>query len=405
MNWNTHKGGNIMVSEKMYELGTKKSTIRTIFEFGRKRAAEVGEENIFDFSLGNPNVPTPEYVKEAAIDILTNMPPEAVHGYTIAPGNPQAREALAKSINERFGTKFDGHNLFLTAGAAAAITICFKALCEEGDEFIMFAPFFPEYRCFVESVGGKLVVVPAKVDDFQIRFDEFEKRLTPHTKAVIVNSPNNPSGAVYSEATIQRLSEILAAKEQEYGHPIFIISDEPYREIAYEGYTVPYIPKYYKNTLVCYSYSKSFSLPGERIGYIVVPDEVADFGAVYGAIAGAARVLTHVNAPSLWQLVVARCAGQPSDISTYVKNGQLLYQGLIDAGFTCVKPQGAFYLFPKALEEDDYAFCERAKKYDLLLVPGTDFGCPGYFRAAYCIKTSTIERSLPLFKKLAAEYR
>lgn len=394
-----------MVSEKMYELGTKKSTIRTIFEFGRKRAAEVGEENIFDFSLGNPNVPTPEYVKEAAIDILTNMPPEAVHGYTIAPGNPQAREALAKSINERFGTQFDGHNLFLTAGAAAAITICFKALCEEGDEFITFAPFFPEYRCFVESVGGKLVVVPAKVDDFQIRFDEFEKHLTPHTKAVIVNSPNNPSGAVYSEATIQRLSEILVAKEQEYGHPIFIISDEPYREIAYEGYTVPYIPKYYKNTLVCYSYSKSFSLPGERIGYIVVPDEVADFGAVYGAIAGAARVLTHVNAPSLWQLVVARCAGQPSDISTYVKNGQLLYQGLIDAGFTCVKPQGAFYLFPKALEEDDYAFCERAKKYDLLLVPGTDFGCPGYFRAAYCIKTSTIERSLPLFKKLAAEYR
>lgn len=405
MNQNLYKGGNIMVSEKMYELGTKKSTIRTIFEFGRKRAAEVGEDNIFDFSLGNPNVPTPEYVKEAAVDILTHMPPEAVHGYTIAPGNPQAREALAKSINERFGTQFDGHNLFMTAGAAAAITICFKALCEEGDEFITFAPFFPEYRCFVESVGGKLVVVPAKVDDFQIQFDEFEKRLTPHTKAVIVNSPNNPSGAVYSEATIQRLADILTAKEKEYGHPIFIISDEPYREIAYEGYTVPYIPKYYKNTLVCYSYSKSFSLPGERIGYIVVPDEVSDFGAVYGAIAGAARVLTHVNAPSLWQLVVARCAGKPSDISTYIKNGQLLYQGLIDAGFTCVKPQGAFYLFPKALEADDYAFCERAKKYDLLLVPGTDFGCPGYFRVAYCIKTSTIERSLPLFKKLAAEYR
>ncbi|MBQ1510772.1 MAG: pyridoxal phosphate-dependent aminotransferase [Selenomonadaceae bacterium] len=393
-----------MVAEKMYELGTKKSTIRTIFEFGRKRAAEVGEENVFDFSLGNPNVPTPEFVKQAVLDILGEMEPSAIHGYTIAPGNPEVREVLAKSINERFGTNFAGKNLFLTAGAAAAITISFKALCEPGDEFIAFAPFFPEYRCFVESVGGKLVVVPAKPEDFQIDFAAFEKCLTPQTKAVIVNSPNNPSGAVYSEETIKGLAEILRGKEKEYGHPIFIISDEPYREIAFEGYTVPYVPKYYANTLVCYSYSKSFSLPGERIGYIVVPDEIADFGKVYGAIAGAARVLTHVNAPSLWQLVIARCAGRPSDISTYVKNGQLLYQGLVDAGFKCVKPQGAFYLFPQSLEPDDYAFCERAKKYDLLLVPGTDFGCPGHFRVAYCIKTETIERSLPLFKKLAAEY-
>ncbi len=402
---NMIKGGYHMVSKKMYELGTKKSTIRTIFEFGRKRAAEVGEENIYDFSLGNPNVPTPEFVKQAAIDILQTMPPEAVHGYTIAPGNPQVRETLARSINDRFGTHFAGKNLFMTAGAAAAITICFKALCEEGDEFIAFAPFFPEYRCFVESVGGKLVVVPARVEDFQIDFAAFEARLTPHTKAVIVNSPNNPSGAIYSEETIEELAAILRRKEEEYGHPIYIISDEPYREIAYEGNTVPYIPCYYRDTLVCYSYSKSFSLPGERIGYIVVPDELEGAAEVYGAIAGAARVLTHVNAPSLWQLVVARCAGKPSDISTYRKNGQLLYDGLIEAGFTCVKPQGAFYLFPKALEDDDYAFCERAKKYDLLLVPGTDFGCPGYFRAAYCIKTETIERSLPLFKKLAEEYR
>ena len=394
-----------MVSETMYELGTKKSTIRTIFEFGRKRAAEVGEENIFDFSLGNPNVPTPEFVKQAAIDILREMEPSAVHGYTVAPGNPEVRETLAGSINERFGTKFTGKNLFLTAGAAAAITISFKALAEPGDEFIAFAPFFPEYRCFVESVGAKLVVVPAQPEDFQINFTAFEGLVRADTKAVIVNSPNNPSGAVYSEQTIRRLADILRRKSKEYGHPIFIISDEPYREIAYEGYEVPYVTKYYENTLVCYSYSKSFSLPGERIGYIVVPDEVEDFGRIYGAVAGAARVLTHVNAPSLWQLVVARCAGKPSDISTYAKNGQMLYQGLIDAGFSCVKPQGAFYLFPKALEEDDYAFCERAKKYDLLLVPGADFGCPGYFRAAYCIKTETIERSLPLFKQLAAEYR
>ncbi len=394
-----------MVAEKMYELGTKKSTIRTIFEFGRKRAAEVGEENIFDFSLGNPNVPTPDFVKQAAMDILNEMEPSSVHGYTVAPGNPQVREILAKSINERFGTGFAGKNLFLTAGAAAAITISFKALSEPGDEFIAFAPFFPEYRCFVESTGAKLVVVPARTEDFQIDFNALEERMNSHTKAVIVNSPNNPSGAVYSEETIRQLSDILRKKSDEFGHPIFIISDEPYREIAYEGYEVPYVPKYYDNTLVCYSYSKSFSLPGERIGYIVVPDEVADFGRVYGAIAGAARVLTHVNAPSLWQLVIARCAGKPSDISIYKKNGQLLYQGLVDAGFTCVKPQGAFYLFPKALEEDDAAFCERAKKYDLLLVPGADFGCPGYFRAAYCIKTETIERSLPLFKKLAAEYK
>lgn len=394
-----------MINQKMYELGTKKSTIRTIFEFGRKRAAEVGEENVYDFSLGNPNVPTPEFIKAAAVDVLTNMEPSAVHGYTVAPGAPQTRAALAESVNKRFGTNFAAKNFFMTAGAAAAITICFKALAQPEDEFITFAPFFPEYRAFVESVGGKLVVVPAQPADWQIDFAAFEKLVTNHTKAVIVNSPNNPSGAVYSEETIQKLADILRRKEEEYHHPIFIISDEPYREIAFEGYTVPYVPKFYDNTLVCYSYSKSFSLPGERIGYIVVPDEVADFGKVYGSIAGAARVLTHVNAPSLWQLVIGRCADMPSDISTYVKNGQLLYQGLIDAGFECVKPQGAFYLFPKCLEEDDYAFCERAKKYDLLLVPGTDFGCPGYFRAAYCIKTETIEKSLPLFKKLADEYK
>lgn len=393
-----------MVSAKMYELGTKKSTIRTIFEFGRKRAAEVGEENIFDFSLGNPNVPTPDFVKEAAIDILQNSEPSAVHGYTVAPGNPQVREILAQSINARFGTKFAGKNLFITAGAAAAITISFKALAEDGDEFITFAPYFPEYKVFVESVGAKLNVVPAQPKDWQIDFDAFEKMLTPKVKAVIINSPNNPSGAVYSVETIQKLAQILKKKSAEFGRDIFIISDEPYREIAY-GVEVPYVPNFYDNTLVCYSYSKSFSLPGERIGYIVVPDSVADFGKIFGAVAGAARVLTHVNAPSLWQLVIAKCAGKPSDISIYERNAKLLYKGLIDAGFECVKPQGAFYLFPKALEDDDYAFCERAKKYDLLLVPGADFGCAGYFRAAYCIKTETIERSLPLFKKLAEEYK
>jgi aspartate aminotransferase len=394
-----------MIAEKMYELGTKKSTIRTIFEYGRKRAAEVGEENIYDFSLGNPNVPAPEFIKQAIIDILREEEPCAVHGYTIAPGSADVREILAKSINDRFNTKFSGKNLFMTAGAAAAITITFKAISEPNDEFITFAPFFPEYRCFVESTGAKLVVVPAQTKDFQIDFAEFEKCINAHTKAVIVNSPNNPSGAIYSEATVRQLASMLREKAKAFGHSIFLIADEPYREIAYDGLVVPYLTKYYDDTIVCYSYSKSFSLPGERIGYIVVPDEIADFGRVYGAIAGAGRVLTHVNAPSLFQKVVARCAGMPSDIRTYVKNGRLLYNGLVNAGFTCVKPQGAFYLFPKALEEDDYAFCKRAQKYDLLLVPGADFGCPGYFRIAYCIKTETIEKSLPLFKKLADEYK
>ena len=396
-----------MVSEKMYGLGTKKSTIRTIFEYGKQRAAVVGAENIFDFSIGNPNVPAPEAVKTAIIDILNTMDSCELHGYTVAPGDAEVRQTIAESINRRFGTNFAGKNLFMTSGAAAAITICFKALHEphSGDEFLTFAPYFPEYGCFVDGVGSKLVVVPANTENFEIQFDKFEELLSPKTKAVIVNSPNNPSGVVYSEETIKKLAAILEKKEAEYGHPIFIISDEPYRELVYGGLTVPYIPKYYKNTLVCYSWSKSLSLPGERIGYIVVPDEVADFGKVYGAIAGAARVLTHVNASSLFQRVVARCVDEPSYIAAYERNGNLLYDGLIEAGFECLKPQGAFYLFPKALEEDDRAFCERAKKYDLLLVPGPDFGCPGYFRAAYCIKEDTIRRSIARFKELAKEYK
>lgn len=392
-----------MVAEKMRELGTKRSSIREIFEFAMKRAAVVGKENVYDFSIGNPNVPAPEYIKEAIVDIITNLPPTAVHSYTVAPGALEVRETLAKSINERFGMNISGKNLFMTSGAAAAITISFKALAEEGDEIVAFAPYFPEYKVFVENVGAKLAVVPAKVEDFQIDFAAFRQLLNPHTKAVIVNSPNNPSGVIYSAETIKELAAILREKSAEYGHPIFIISDEPYREIAYGGLEVPYIPKYYDNTIVCYSYSKSFSLPGERIGYIMVPDTVADFEAIYGAIAGAARVLTHVNASSLFQLVVARCAGKPSDISQYEKNGKLLYDGLRAAGIKCLKPQGAFYLFPQALEEDDVAFCEKAKKYDLLFVPGSGFGCPGFVRLAYCISEETIRRSLPVLKKFTRE--
>ena len=394
-----------MVSEEMYVLGTKKSTIRTIFEFGQKRAAEVGAENVFDFSLGNPNVPAPDFIRDAAVDILMHGDPTEVHGYTIAPGKPAVREALAADLKRRFGMEVTGKNLFMTAGAAASVTITFKALTEPGDEFVTFAPFFPEYRVFVEACGGKLVVVPAKTDDFQIDLTALERALTPQTKAVIVNSPNNPSGAVYRETTIRRLADLLRAKEQEYGHPIFIVADEPYREIVYDGASVPCIPLFYDNTIVCYSYSKSFSLPGERIGYIVVPDTGADFARIYGAIAGAARVLTHVNAPSLWQLVVARCAGKAADLSTYAKNAALLYDGLTALGFSCVRPQGAFYLFPQALEPDDAAFCRRAQEYDLLLVPGRDFGCPGYFRAAYCVRTKMIEKSLLRFEELAKSYK
>ena len=394
-----------MVSEEMYVLGTKKSTIRTIFEFGQKRAAEVGAENVFDFSLGNPNVPAPDFIRDAAVDILMHGDPTEVHGYTIAPGKPAVREALAADLKHRFGMEVTGKNLFMTAGAAASVTIAFKALTEPGDEFVTFAPFFPEYRVFVEACGGKLVVVTAKTDDFQIDLTALERALTPQTKAVIVNSPNNPSGAVYSETTIRRLADLLRVKEQEYGHPIFIVADEPYREIVYDGASVPCIPLFYDNTIVCYSYSKSFSLPGERIGYIVVPDTAADFARIYGAIAGAARVLTHVNAPSLWQLVVARCAGKAADLSTYARNAALLYDGLTALGFSCVRPQGAFYLFPQALEPDDAAFCRRAQEYDLLLVPGRDFGCPGYFRAAYCVRTKMIEKSLPRFEELAKSYK
>ncbi|EFW29501.1 pyridoxal phosphate-dependent aminotransferase [Selenomonas artemidis] len=394
-----------MVSEEMYRLGTKKSTIRSIFEYGRQRAAEVGAENVFDFSLGNPNVPAPDFIRDAAVDILMHNDPIEVHGYTIAPGKPEVRETIAADLSKRLDMRVAGKNLFMTAGAAASVTIVFKALCEAGDEFVTFAPFFPEYRVFVESVGGRLTVVPAKTDDFQINFDAFEHAVTSKTKAVIVNSPNNPSGAVYNAETITRLADFLRRKEEEYGHTIFIIADEPYREIVYVEAAVPCIPNFYDDTIVCYSYSKSFSLPGERIGYILVPDAAADFDRVYGAIAGAARVLTHVNAPSLWQLVAARCAGRDADLSMYRMNASLLFEGLTEAGFSCMRPQGAFYLFPQALEPDDEAFCERAKSYDLLLVPGADFGCPGYFRAAYCVSTDMIRRSLPQFQKLVESYR
>lgn len=394
-----------MLNQSVLALGKKRSTIREIFEYGNLRAAQVGRENIFDFSLGNPNVPSPDAVREALLDIVTNQDPVAIHGYTSAQGAPQCRAAIADNLNARFGTNYTAGQLYLTVGAAASVSICFKALtASPEDEFIVFAPFFPEYKVFIEEgAGAKCVIVPAQVSDFQIDFAAFEARLTPHTKGVVVNSPNNPCGVVYSDETIARLAAVLARKSEEYGHPIYLISDEPYREIVYDGLAAPFVARAYPRTLVCYSYSKSLSLPGERIGYVLVP-QVEEFDDLYAAVCGAGRVLGYVCAPSLFQQVAARCAGATADLSVYAENRGLLFEGLTGMGYSCVKPGGAFYLFPRTLEADDRAFCERAKKYDLLLVPGADFGAPGHMRISYCVQTETIRRALPLFRKLAEEY-
>ena len=394
-----------MISETMCGLGKESSVIRAIFEYGRKRAAEIGAENVFDFSLGNPNVPVPEDVKKVMKDLLDCGDDVWLHGYTSGNGDAETRKAIAEDLNRRFGTVFRPENLYMTCGAAASLKICITALCEPGDEFITFTPFFPEYRVFVETAGAKLVAVSTDPDTFQIDFDRLAEGVSEHTKALIVNSPNNPSGVVFQEEAIRKLTAFLEEKEKEYGHPIWIIADEPYRELVYDNsLEVPYLTKYYRNTLVCYSYSKSLSMPGERIGYILVPDEAEKAGDVYAAVCGAGRALGYVCAPSFIQHVIARCTGQVSDLGVYRKNRDLLYQALTDYGYSCVYPDGAFYLFVKALEEDASAFCERAKKHELLLVPSDDFGTPGYVRIAYCVTTDQITRSLPAFRALAKEY-
>lgn len=393
-----------MISHEMFMLGSRRSVIREIFEYSKKRAAEIGAENVFDFSIGNPNVPAPEEVRRVIRELLETKDDVFLHGYTSAQGDAGAREAIAQNLNVRFGTHFHRDNLYMTCGAAASLKICITALFEEGDEFITFTPFFPEYRAFVESAGGKLVPVETDPDSFQIDFEKLAEAVTPNTKAVIVNSPNNPSGVVFPEEAVRKLGELLKDKAHRYHHPIYLIGDEPYRELVYDDIQVPYLTKYYANTLVCYSYSKSMSLPGERIGYILVPDEVDESAMVYAAVCGAGRALGYVCAPSLFQHVVARCAGLVSDLSVYRKNRDLLYHTLTDYGYSCIYPDGAFYLFVKSLEPDAAAFCERAKKYELLLVPSDDFGCPGYVRIAYCVKTEQIERALPAFRRLAEEY-
>ena len=395
----------MIVSEKMYELGSKRSAIRELFEYGKQRAAIVGAENVYDFSLGNPSIPAPECVNETIRKLTEELNSISLHGYTSAQGDAGTRKAIAEYLNQTYGTNFHADNFYMTMGAAASLSICFKALTtSEEDEFIVNAPFFPEYTVFIQAAGAKPVIVPADTKDFQINFEALEKSITAHTKGIIINSPNNPSGAVYSEATIQKLAELCARKSEEFGTQIFILADEPYREIAYDGVEVPFVTKYYNNTLVCYSYSKSLSLPGERIGWILVPDEAYESKVLYAAVAGAGRALGYVCAPSLFQKMLVTCIGQTGDVDAYKKNRDLLYDGLTKIGYECFKPDGAFYMFVKALEEDADAFCEKAKEEDLLIVSATGFGCPGYVRISYCVDADMIQRSFGAFERLYQKY-
>lgn len=395
----------MIVAEDMYRLGSQRSAIRELFEYGKQRAAVVGAENVYDFSLGNPTVPAPACVNETIRQLTESLDSISLHGYTSAQGDEETRAAIAAYLNRAHGTHFRADNFYITMGAAASLSICFRALTTSPeDEFIAIAPFFPEYRVFVEANGAKLVVVPADTEAFQINFEELEKAVNSHTKGVIINSPNNPSGAVYSEETIQKLADLLRGKSKEFGTEIFILADEPYREIVYDGVQVPFVTKYYDNTLVCYSYSKSLSLPGERIGYVLVPDEVTESETVYAAVAGAGRALGYVCAPSMFQKVLVQCMGQTGDVELYKKNRDLLYEGLTKIGYECFQPQGAFYLFVKALDPDADAFCERAKEEDLLIVSATGFGCPGYVRISYCVDEDMIQRSFGAFERLYNKY-
>jgi aspartate aminotransferase len=393
-----------MVSQQMMMLGKKRSVIREIFEYAKKRAEEIGKENIFDFSIGNPNVPAPTCVNETIIELLNSEDPVLLHGYTSAQGDLSVRKTVSDHINGKFGTDLGPDNIYMTVGAAASLTICINAIAIPGDEFILFTPFFPEYRVFVEASGAKAIIVKSDEKTFQVDTAIFEQAVTEKTKAIILNSPNNPSGVVLSEESICKICEILGKKSAEFGHPIYLIADEPYRELVYDDIKVPYLMKHYANTLVCYSYSKSLSIPGERIGYIAVSNKMNEWTDVYAAVCGAGRSLGYVCASSLFQKVIAKCIDETADISIYKKNRDLLYDGLTKFGYHCVRPDGAFYLFVKAMEPDANAFCEKAKKYELLLVPGDDFGSPGYVRIAYCVTTQQIINSLPAFEKLGKEY-
>ena len=394
-----------MYTESLVKLGKVRSEIREICEYGNKRKAEIGAENVFDFSIGNPSVPAPKSVDDAIIDLVNNFDSVALHGYTSAQGDAHVRETIANYINDKFGTNVTANNIYMTCGAAASLTIVMNAILQKDDECIVFTPYFPEYGVFIERTGAKLVEVKSQEKTFQIDMDNFEKAINEKTKAVIINSPNNPSGVVYTVETIEKMCQLLKKKEEEYGHPIFLITDEPYRELVYDDTEVPYVINYYDNTFVCYSYSKALSLPGERIGYIVVSPKMIDEEDAYAAVCGAGRALGYVCAPSMLQRVIEKCISDTSDISIYKENRDLLYNALTKMGFECVYPDGAFYLFVKAMGEDAYEFCEKAKEYELLLVPADSFGTPGYVRVSYCVQTKQIEDALPAFEKLAESYK
>lgn len=394
-----------MIAEKMKSMVANSSAIRAMFEEGNRLAGIYGRENVFDFSLGNPNVPAPHEVKDAILEILKEEDPVVLHGYTNSnAGYADVRQAVADSLNERFDTKFEGKNIVMTVGAAGGLNVALKILLNPGDEVITFAPYFGEYRSYTANFDGVLVAISPDTETFQPKLDEFEAKITEKTKAVIVNTPNNPTGVVYSEETIQKMVAIMEAKQKEFGTDIYLISDEPYRELAYDGVEVPYLTKYYANTIIGYSFSKSLSLPGERIGYLVIPDEASDSEDLLSAASVATRILGFVNAPTLQQKMVAKCLNAKTDISYYDRNRETLYNGLLECGFECIKPEGAFYLFVKSPIEDEKAFCAVAKKYNILIVPGSSFGCPGFVRMAYCVAYETIVNALPKFKELAKEY-
>lgn len=394
-----------MISEKMKNMVNNSSAIRAMFEEGNRMRKEFGADQVFDFSLGNPNVPAPAAVKEAIKELVDEEDPVVLHGYTNNAGYEEVRQTVAESLNQRFQTSFGARNITMTVGAAGGLNVALKALLNPGDEVIVFAPYFGEYRSYVNNFDGVLVEISPNTVDFQPKLEEFEEKITAKTKAVIVNTPNNPTGVVYSEETIRKMAAILEKKEKEFGTDIYLISDEPYRELAYDGVEVPYLTKYYHNTIVGYSYSKSLSLPGERIGYLVVPDEASDSELLINAINVANRILGFVNAPTLQQKVVAKCINEKTDLSYYNRNRETLYNGLKELGFECIKPEGAFYLFMKTPVPEEAEFVAAAKKYHLLLVPGSSFGCPGYVRIAYCVAYETIVNALPKFKELAEEYR
>ena len=393
-----------MLNQNMYDLGAMRSCIRELFEYGLKQAAAVGRENVFDYSLGNPSIPAPDLVNASIQDIVEHESTLAVHGYTSAAGYDGVRKAVADDLNERFDAKVRPENLFFSCGAAPALVSVLKALILGPEsEIIAIAPFFPEYRPFTEANGGKLVVVPPDMERFQINFEALRGCIGPNTQGVIINSPNNPSGVVYTRETLEKLAALLTEKSREYGHPIYLIADEPYRELVYGGVTAPWVPAIYPDTVVCYSWSKSLSLPGERIGYVLVPDACADSENLYAAVAGAARICGHVCPPSLLQRVVARCVRQMPDLEAYDENRTLLYRELTAMGYTVAKPDGAFYLFIQAPDGDSETFSEKAKRKNLLLVPGTTFGCREYFRICYCVSNDMIRRSLPVFEELIKE--